>query len=193
MSNELEDFLARNMPGTPQEELETIMELMPLRHYKKGHVLLKAGQVAHESYMNLKGLVRSYYLIDGVEQTTAFYQEEEPIASLLSYNQKIPADHYFECMEDCALAVLTWDNEQEMYRRFPHLERGCRIAIEEGYGRHQQMLARYISSTPEQRYLHLLETSPQLLNRVPQYYLASYLGVKPESLSRIRKRLVQKS
>ncbi len=191
MEEIMSQFLAENMNVT-EEEAAFIAECMPVRTYPKGTVLLRAGQVATECYMNFKGLVRRYYLVDGEERTTAFYTENQAVASLLSYNTKTPADHYLECVEETTLAVLTYEKELLMFQRYPEFERMCRVGVEVQYGQHQEMMARYMTSSPEERYLHLLETSPDLLNRVPQYHLASYLGIKPESLSRIRKRVMQK-
>ncbi|MEZ4951136.1 MAG: hypothetical protein R2784_17385 [Saprospiraceae bacterium] len=68
----------------------------------------------------------------------------------------------------------------------------CRVSVEEEFRKQQEALAAFITSSPEDRYLNLLENRPDLLMRVPQYHLASYLGVKPESLSRIKKRLAAK-
>jgi len=88
---------------------------------------------------------------------------------------------------------MTQENELELFRRFPRFESLSRRALEEKLGNYQQMLANYIIKSPEERYIDLLENRPELLGRVPHYQLASYLGVKPESLSRIRKRIIQKA
>ena len=85
------------------------------------------------------------------------------------------------------MAVLNYDKEQELFKRVPKYEALCRMSMEGDFGEQQEALAKFITSSPEQRYKTLLETRPDLLQRVPQYHLASYLGVKPESLSRIRK------
>ena len=76
-----------------------------------------------------------------------------------------------------------------MYKRFPRFQKMCRIQPEKALHESQEKFALYMASTPQERYLHLMDTRPDLINRVPQYQLASFLGVKPESLSRIRKRL----
>ena len=76
-----------------------------------------------------------------------------------------------------------------MYRLFPRIESLCRIETEKKLGQFRELMAFYLASSPEERYLNLLNTRPNLLTRVPQYQLASYLGVKPESLSRIRGRI----
>lgn len=192
MEDELGSFMAKAANFT-EEETEFIKELMPVKTFPKGTILLREGQIATECYMNLKGLVRRYIIVEGEERTTEFYTEEQPIASLVSYNHKIPADHYFACVEDTTLAVLTYDNEQALYKKYPHLEKECRVTMEVDYGNHQSKMARFMTSSPEERYLHLMQTNPELLNRVPQYHLASYLGIKPESLSRIRKRMLQRN
>lgn len=85
------------------------------------------------------------------------------------------------------------EEEQRMFERIPKLESICRVETEKKLGEYQEQLASFITSTPEERYLNLMNTRPQLINRVPQYQLASYLGIKPESLSRIQKRILQKS
>lgn len=172
-----------------EEETRAIIECIPVKEYKKGHILLREGQISTESYFNIKGCVRMYYIMDGDERTTFFYTEDEAIASLNSYLNKVPANHYLECVEDCTLAVLSFEKEKELYQRFPKFESLCRMSMEEDFGKQQEILAKYITTSPEDRYLDLLKNRPELLQRVPQYHLASYLGVKPESLSRIRKRV----
>lgn len=173
------------------EEAKIIEDCIPVRTFKKGTILLKEGQISKESYQNLSGLVRKYYIIDGNEVTTNFYEEGNSIASFTSLHQETPSKHYFECIEDCKLAILNKDKEKELIKLVPKYETLCRTSVEEDLGKQQDSLASYLISSPEQRYLNLLNDKPKLLNRVPLYYLASYIGVKPESLSRIRKRIMK--
>jgi len=81
--------------------------------------------------------------------------------------------------------------EKTIFERFPRFETLCRILSEELLAKNQASFDGFKTSTPEQRYLNLLKTRPDLLQRVPQYQIASYLGIEPQSLSRIRKRLVK--
>jgi len=192
MESEIADLISRFLPLS-EEERVAIAECIPIKSFKKGSILLREGQISRESYFSLEGIVRKYYLVDGVEKTTEFYIEEEAISSLQSYNQKVSANHYLECIEDCRLAILTYEKEQELFQRVNGFESLCRVSIEEELGAQQEKLALFITSSPEERYLDLLKNRPSLLQRVPQYHLASYLGVKPESLSRIRRRLSKKS
>ena len=92
-------------------------------------------------------------------------------------------------MEDSTLVVCYPDRAEAMFKRFPKFESLCRILTEEDLGKTQEAFATFVISSPEERYLNLLKNRPGLINRVPQYQLASYLGIKPESLSRIRKRI----
>jgi len=184
-------LMANDMNLTEEESL-LIDELIPVKTFPKGTVLLEEGQVSRECYFTIKGCVRSYKIVDGVEKTTDFFIEQDSIASLTSYTQKTPANHYFACVEDSILAVLSYEREIELYRHFPQLESMCRVNIEADFGKKQEIIADYLTKNPEERYLLLMKTKPELIIRVPQYHLANYLGVQPESLSRIRKRIAGK-
>lgn len=175
-----------------EEECEAVDKYIPIEIFKKGTILLREGQIANDSYFNIKGCVRLYYLVDGEEKTTHFYTEEESIASMNSYLNRVPANHYLECVEDTTLAVLNYEKEKKLYKLFPKLESICRISLEDDFGKQQEMHASQVTNNPEQRYMKLLKERPDLIQRVPQYHLASYLGIKPESLSRIRKRILSK-
>lgn len=96
-------------------------------------------------------------------------------------------------MEECTLAVWSFTAEKELFGRYPRMESFCRASMGSDFGQHQEQLAGFITKTPEERYQELQDTRPDLVQRVPQYLLASYLGVTPESLSRIRKRMVGRS
>ena len=174
------------------EEARDMDRLVPIRTFPKGTVLLKAGDVATESWFCVKGCVHMYYDVDGDERTTEFYTEGQAVASLYSFINQVPANHYLACVEESTLVVWSYAAEKELFGKYPNLESSCRVSVESDFGEHQEKLAGFITKTPEQRYLDLMESRPELLQRVPQYLLASYLGVTPESLSRIRKRILEK-
>lgn len=188
----ISDLIGQNMPLSI-EESALLDKLIPIVHFPKGTILLEEGKISKDSYFAIKGCVRSYRIIEGEEKTTAFFVENDSIASLRSYNQQVPANHFLACVEDSVLAVLNYHKEKELYKRFPKLESLCRESLEAEYAQQQEVLANYLTKNPEERYLMLMKTKPELLNRVPQYLLASYLGVQPESLSRIRKRIAKKT
>lgn len=191
MENEIVKLISRYLELT-SEEASAFAECIPIKLFKKGDILLREGQVSRDSYFVIQGCIRKYYIIGGEERTTEFYVEDESVASLQSYTNKTPANHYFECVEDSRLAVLNYEKEQELFKRVPKYEALCRMSMQNDFGQQQEALAKFITSSPEERYKTLLETRFDLIQRIPQYHLASYLGVKPESLSRIRKRIASK-
>ena len=173
-----------------EEERIAIGEALTVRRFKKGTFLLQEGAVSKECYFILEGCVRQFHIIDGLEKTTAFFTEHEAIVSFTSYNNGVAAGHYLVCVEDVLLITGEPGAEEEMYTRFPKLGAITRQMMEQDMGVMQDALARFRMSSAEERYLDLLHTRPGLLQRVPQHQLASYLGVTPESLSRIRKRIM---
>jgi Cyclic nucleotide-binding domain. len=175
-----------------EEAKQVLTECIPIVTFPKGHILLREGQVSNESFFNIEGLVRKYYMVDGEEKTTEFYIENDAISSLQSYNLKVPSNHYLECIEESRLAILSRERERELFEKVPGFESLCRVTIEEELGAYQDKQAQFMMSNPEKRYTDLMQNSPELLQRVPQYHLASYLGIKPESLSRIRKRITNR-
>lgn len=190
-ANEIAKYTSKFCPNN-EEEAKAIYESVEIKLFKKGSILLKEGEIATQCYFILKGCVRQYYIIDGEEKTTAFYTEEQGISSALSASQKIPAKHYLACVENTLVTIFPNKNEVVLYEKFPRMETLSRKETEKELGEYQELLASYMTTTPEARYLDLLKTRPELLERVPQYQLASFLGVKPESLSRIRKRIMLK-
>lgn len=188
MSNRLIDYFKRISPLSA-EEVAAIEKSMVVKTFPKNHLLLKEGQISAECYFVLKGCVRQYYLVDGDERTSEFFTEEQWVVSFNSFTQKIPADHFLSCSEECELVIGTEERENDLYKNFPKLETISRLVIGQVFGDQQELRAGFVTENPEQRYLRLLRTRPDLLQRVPQYQLASYVGVTPEALSRIKKRL----
>lgn len=185
----LRDFI-KQFGMLTDEEVNIIVDNAHIKSFKKGTVLLREGQMSKECYMVLKGLVREYYIKDGEERTTNFFTEMQPVNSFTSRNSSKPSKHFLVCSEDCMLTVGWNSLEEEMCRRIPRLESIIRQEVEKETGKMQDEMAKFITSTPEELYQDLVENRPDLLNRVPQHQIASYLGIKPESLSRIRKRLL---
>ncbi len=188
MENELVKYISRYTTLT-EEETKAVIDEIPIRTFKKGTILLKEGQIATECYFNIKGLVRQYYIVDGEEKTTFFYTEEYAISG----TPMKPSKYYLVCEEDCTLTIGAFDAEEDFFKRFPKFESLCRVLTSEYFESYEDLLSTYILKSPEDRYLNLLKERPDLVERVPQYQLASYLGITAESLSRIRKRILFKS
>jgi CRP-like cAMP-binding protein len=191
MQDLLFDFISRYISLT-DEEKNAIVSLDIFRSFKKGTTLLKEGQQSNDSYFVLKGCIRTYYMIDGEEKTTAFYTEMEALTPYCVTNKE-PSKYYISCVEDTILTVTNPEMEPDSFTKFPKFETLCRMLSEELLAKQQINFDEFKTSSPEQRYLNLLESRPDLIQRVPQHQLASYLGIKPQSLSRLRARILEKS
>lgn len=190
MENILFDFIAKYVSLT-EEEKNALMSLDLFHTVKKGTILLSEGQETKESYFVLKGCLRTYYVVDGEEKTTAFYTEMDALTPPCVVS-KTPSDYYISCVEDCILLVSNSDMEVEINSKFPKFDIMCRVLSEELLAKERIDFDEFKTSSPEQRYLNLLQKRPDLIQRVPQHQLASYLGIKPQSLSRLRARILEK-
>lgn len=175
-----------------EDEKNAIRSLDIFHSVKRGTTLLKEGQKSLDSYFVLKGCIRSYYIIDGEEKTTAFYAEMEALTPPCVLN-KAPSDYFISCIEDSIILVSNSDMEAEINSKFPKFEMMCGKLSQELLVKQQIDFDEFKTSSPEQRYLNLLQKRPDLVQRIPQYQLASFLGIRPQSLSRLRARIFEKS
>ena len=173
-----------------EEQQQAILNDLLVQEYKKGTTLIRQGDVPTKCYFVLKGCVRQY-LIDetGKEITSNFYTEEQAISNFNHHKQDKSSAYTLTCAEDCILVVGDFVTKNEMFNKYAQLESMTYKMVEEKLGEVQDELASFIASPPEERYKALLRKRPNLVNRVPQHQLASYLGITPESLSRIKKRI----
>ncbi|GLR18051.1 Crp/Fnr family transcriptional regulator [Portibacter lacus] len=190
MEHFLFDYLSKYI-ALNAEEKKAISDLDIFKQYKKGTILLKEGQYSDYGYFVVKGYLRCYYLKDGVEKTTAFYTEAESLNPPCIIT-KSPSEYYISVDEDAILISANSEMEQEIFQKFPKFEKLCRVLSEELLMKNTVEFDDFKTSTPEQRYLKLQQTRPDLLQRVPQYQIASFLGMTPQSLSRLRNRIVNK-
>jgi CRP-like cAMP-binding protein len=190
MQDILFDFISKYITLT-EDEKNAIVSLDIFHSVKKGTILLKEGQNSKETYFVLKGCIRVYYVVDGEEKTTAFYTEKEAFTPPCVIS-KTPSENYVSCLEDSLLLVSNSDMEVEVNGKFPKFDIMCRMFSEELLAKQRIDFDEFKTSSPEQRYLNLLQKRPELIQRIPQHQLASYLGIKPQSLSRLRARILEK-
>ena len=170
------------------EEIELIKKEDIVRDYGKNDFLLKAGEYAQVCFLVLSGCVKRYYIEDGEEKIVEFFTENDPITPV-SYVDKAPSKYYLECLEPCIVSTGNEERTQRFLQEFP---RFIPIFVKIGdqlSSKKQLFLDDLKNLSPEARYQQLMEARPDLIERVPQYMIASYLGIQPESLSRIRKRM----
>ena len=190
MQSTLFAFISKYISLT-EDEKNAIISLDLFHSLKKGTTLLKEGQKSKDSYFVLKGCIRTYYVVDSEEKTTAFYTEMDALTPPCVVN-KTPSEYYISCVEDSILLISNSDMEAEVNSKFPKFEIMCRMLSEELWAKQRIDFDEFKTSSPEQRYLNLLQKRPDLIQRVPQHQLASYLGIQPQSLSRLRARILEK-
>jgi CRP-like cAMP-binding protein len=175
-----------------EAEKEIINEQNLFRHCKKKEILLSEGQYANDCYFIIKGCVRTYYIKDGEERNTDFYFENQTIRPI-SYLTKKPSECYFSCVEDSVIAIGNEERNQKLVAQIPSLSSLVLQMNEDLLIQKTLEFDNFKNNNPEERYLLLLKNKPELLNRIPLYHLASYLGITQISLSRIRSRIFDKN
>lgn len=178
-----------NSDVTTAEEKDFVAGKIDVKRIKKGVFLLKEGQIIRSSYHLFKGCIREFQLTDEGEKTLAFYTSGDSLSENGDPIKETPSSVSWECMSECIISIFPFAVEREMHKRFPRLDSLCRMEVERKYSNYRSTINTYLSSSPAERYENLMKTKPELFQLVPLYHIASYLGVKPESLSRIRKRL----
>lgn len=175
------------------EEKEIITKDLNITCFKRGTILLKEGQHSHDNYFVLSGCVRQYILKDGEERITNFYTEENWILPAIGQESNKSSKHFLECVEESYLVVANDKDGSELMKNNLKFQELAQLILEKEIMNQQQHFTEFQNSTPEERYLKLQQSNPDLIERVPQYQLSSYIGIKPESLSRIRKRIAEKN
>jgi CRP/FNR family transcriptional regulator, anaerobic regulatory protein len=155
-------------------------------------ILLSEGQVCREMGFVNKGAFRTYYLSEGKEINTHFCFENEFVVDYDSFMQHKPSRYFIQAVEDAEITTFQLQHLQEAYNKSKNWERFGRIMAEYSYQITTQRVESFLFMNGEERYLQLLEKQPQLLERVPLYHIASYLGLERESLSRLRKKIAGK-
>ncbi|MFC4230969.1 Crp/Fnr family transcriptional regulator [Parasediminibacterium paludis] len=175
-----------------ESELNTIFSRFQHMDIKKRSIVLKADSTAKEVYIILEGCMRLYYEKDGVDISAYFFTENMFAGAYDSFITQKPSRHFIEAVEDCRVLVISHKAFQELYIAFPKMNEFVRKVIEERFVSLHALFTSYILDSPEERYLHLLKERPDLLNRIPQHQIATFLGITPVSLSRIRNRVAKK-
>ncbi len=162
------------------------------QYIKKETNLLTVGNTADEVYFITKGCIRLFYEKDGVDISAYFFTEGMFAGAYDSYISRQPSRHSLETLEDCELLSISFEKLQELYVEFPKMNEFVRKVIEDRFVSLHQLFTSQILDTPEERYLDLQKNRPDILNRVAQHQIATFIGITPVSLSRIRKRIARK-
>jgi CRP-like cAMP-binding protein len=186
----IRNFVSRFLTFT-EDEWEMLQSVLSRRFLKKGEFLLRAGEVCnHVTFIN-KGFVRIYNIVRDEELTVNFAFEGNFTTDFASLLPRKPSTDYIVAMEDLEILQLHYDDKQRLFDQAMVWQKFGRLIVEYILLFIVERNKALLFNTPEERYLKLIKERPKVMANVPLKYIASYLGVTPEALSRIRKRLSQ--
>ena len=182
-------------PLQPAEGAMTrLMQRVRHQSLKKGEHALRAGSVVKDVFFVHQGLLR-YYFNDpgdgGVERTGQFFDDGMVVTDAESFLTQTPGDQSFQALEPTSIVVIPRAALFDGYDSDHGIERFGRLMLEEALIGSQRRAGRLLNLQPEERYRVFVQSRPEVARRVPQYLIASYLGLTPESLSRIRRRIAE--
>ena len=167
-------------------ELDVLSKLLQIRHFEKKVQLVSIGE--HEQFINFvhKGVIRKFFYRDKEEVITQIAKENDLICSSVSFLSGVPSDYIVETIETSTVVSLSRDNMEQLYAMGPKMERMGRLIIIDWLIRKENWEFSRVQLGPKARFLEFIGSNPNLLQRVPQKYLASYLNIKPETFSRYK-------
>ncbi len=161
---------------------------------KKGDCFYRAGEIPKYIPFILKGCMRKYFINEAGEEQIVYFAEEQWFAGEIQFMRtKTPTDMYLQALEDCEILGITIENAEKSFATFPEHRRYFDIKYPLHHNRIIKEATRLKSDTPESLYLRLLKNRPSLILRVPQHHLANYLGIRTETISRIRNKLAKQN
>jgi CRP/FNR family transcriptional regulator, anaerobic regulatory protein len=185
----IKQFYHHLMPELQHDEWQWLADRFTERWILKGDLLITEGKVVRDvSFIN-QGIVSYSLFANGKEINKFFTLEGGYVTDYTSFLTQQPSQAHIEALEDTHVIELSYKNVQEGYATIPALQKFGRIMAEYLFMQVSQNMMMRFTCTPEQLYQSLLDTQPELLQRIPQYMIASHIGITPEALSRIRKRM----
>ncbi|OBS13681.1 cyclic nucleotide-binding protein [Elizabethkingia miricola] len=169
------------------QEFKKISSFFRVKRFRKKEDLMTAGEICRYHFFVLKGCLRKFYITSkGSEQTTEFAIENWWLTDNMVYEHQLRTDFSIQAVENSEVLVIEHQDQERLLKEYPVMERYFRYVYQRSYAA-AQMRVRYIYTfSKEEMYLHFLEQQPQFVQRIPQYLIASFLGLTPEYLSEIR-------
>lgn len=163
-------------------------ELFNERELPSKTVLLKAGEISRQIFWIKKGCLRQWFNKDGKDITVQFFFEGQPVASIDSFLNDQPSLFTIESIEPSVIVPISRENFDKLKMLYPEFKDGFYDYLFRRFSNYAQLFISRIKDSPQERYDDLVKNNPEIIKRVPQHYIASYLGITPVSLSRIRNR-----
>ena len=184
--------ISKHVTLTSEEE-KLFLSKTETKNVKAKTILLSSGEIAKHTYFVNSGILRSFNINDNIiEHVLHFACEGWWIGDMYSYISEKPGNLFIEVLEDAEIVSISKENHQQLYREIPKLERFFRILAENSLVSHQERLMENLSLTAEERFEKFCAKYPTLIQKVSQKQIASYIGVTPEFLSKLKKRLLLK-
>lgn len=166
--------------------------LLKSKFVKRGEFVFREGEICDFVGLTMKGCLRTFFLNDGKELTLFFHTENQVLGDYKSFRLRCPADFSCQAVEDSEIMVINHPLFNAL-ESAPDGQKLIKMIVERlGFELRDRLISLYRDS-PEVRFLHLQQTQTHLLRRIPQHYLASHLGIEPESLSRLKRRVYRRS
>ena len=189
MTTAIKAYYKSLIPDLREEDWNELEKRLTIQYLKKGEFLTRQGETSRTvSFIN-KGLVRMFYVADGKEISTGFVPENEYISCYASFLTQTPSIENIDAIEETELVNLSYDDIQFLYNQKPVFERFGRKIAEMLFIMISSQITRQLALSPEERYQSIVDNQPYVIQRVPQYMIASFIGITPEHLSRIRKKM----
>lgn len=176
-----------------EKDFEILNPFLMSNVIKKGQLILSKGDVCKNIFFLTEGFVRMYYIdFDGNEINFRFTERGNFFVDFQSFLTQKPSNYYWEALQDTELLQISYTSVQQMYKQHVAWNNFGRIMAEHVYQQLNERVEMLLFMKPEERYLHILKSKTELIQHVSLLHLSSYIGIKPESLSRIRKRISKK-
>tara|TARA_R110000868_G_scaffold99808_3_gene274564 strand:+ start:1334 stop:1912 length:579 start_codon:yes stop_codon:yes gene_type:complete len=189
MFSEIDHNISKFVSFT-EEELNIFHSLIDIQKVSKKEYLLQEGAICNFEAFVFKGCLRKYYINEkGAEVIVQFAIEDSWISDIASFSEHTPSRFFIEALEDCELFTLSPEKKEELLAKVPKFERVFRILVQRHLSVTQDRLVNNIVHSAPEKYLDFLEHYPTIAQRVAQHYIASYLGISAEFLSKVRTRL----
>ena len=176
-----------------KEEEAMILETVTYRKYLKGQYVVQQGDTCKQSGFIISGCTRTFYAGDeGQEHIVMFSFENWWASEIGSFVTQTPSDYNVHCIENTELIQLSYDNQETLFKKIPKLERFFRLVLEKAFVASQKRIVRNFTLSAKERYMHFKAEHSEMEQRIPQYMVASYLGITKEFLSKIKGKLIIK-
>lgn len=177
-----------------QDDEKQFIAIAKLNRVKRRQFLVQPGFVCTHQIYVVSGALRSYFVTsNGTEHTIQFAIDDWFISDFNSYISQTPASLFVEALQDSNIILISYTDVEELCSQNPKFERFFRLIAQRAFAFSQRRILSNLDKTAEERYAEFSKLYPQIVNRVPQYALASYLGITPEFLSKIRKKVSSNS